>query len=370
MKRLIVADKKRKLEPRSSGVLEHVSQLPSTLPLLALAAAAVISPLAASATVHFAIPPLIDRLRRTGSTVVDVLKPDGGMVPRPAGPVLTAGFMVAGAVAYAAFQSVEILAVMLTALSCFVVGYVDDKRVMGGWFKPVALAAAASPILLLGAYDSNLSFPLFGDTRIPILYLALAPLMICITGNTANSIDVMNGLLSGFMAITGAALTAALVILQNYEMAVISLSLVAVSAAYYRYHRIPCRIFPGDSGALMLGGAYGAIAICGGVEIVAAVAMLPAIINSFLFLASVKRIVEHRQVAKKSTVVTDDFRIKCSGVKGASISLVGLIAGPVPHTEAQVVSAVFKLAAISSGLAVLTALMMTWSIGSGWWPQA
>ena len=328
----------------------------SALVMIAVAAAAAA---AAFATVRLATPPLIRYLRNTGSVVVDVFKPEGGMVARPAGPVLVAGLLAAGVILYVYFQSVEILAVMLVTLACFVVGYVDDRRVMGGWFKPVALAAAAAPILLLGAYDAGLAFPLFGETNIPLLYLALAPIMICITGNTANSIDVMNGLLSGFMVIAGAALTASLLIVQNYEMAMMSMSLVVVSAAYYRYHKIPCRIFPGDSGALALGGMYGAIAICGGVEVVAAVALLPAIVNSFLFLASVKRIVEHRKLKKNSTVLTEDYRIRCSDEKGAPISLVGLIAGPVPHTEAQVVSAVFKLALMSGLLAVLSAALMT-----------
>ena len=326
---------------------------------LLLLAVAVVSPAVGYVIVYFTTPILAGYLKRKGMVVVDVFKPHQSMVPRPAGPVLVAGLVSACAVSYAIFGSVEILAVMLVTVACFVVGYVDDKRIMGGWFKPVALAAAAAPILLLGTYDHYLSFPLFGDVNIPLLYLALAPLLICITGNTANSIDVMNGLLSGFMIIAGAALSAALVILQNYEMAILSLSLVAVSAAYYRYHKIPCKIFPGDSGSLVLGGMYGAIAICGGVEIVAAVALLPAIVNSFLFLVSVKKIVDHRLVEKKSTILTDDFRVRCSGEKDASISLVGLIAGTVPHTEAQVVSAVFKLAVLSGGLAILTAVMMT-----------
>ena len=327
-------------------------------PLL-LVVAAVLSAVIGYVVVYFTTPLFARYLKRKGMMVVDVFKPNKLMVPRPAGPVLVVGLVSACVVLYVIFGSVEILAVMLVTIACFVVGYVDDKKIMSGWFKPVALAAAATPILLLGAYDHHLSFPLFGAVNIPLLYIALAPLLICITGNTANSIDVMNGLLSGFMVIAAAALSVALAILQNYEMAILSLSLVAVSAAYYKYHKIPCKIFPGDSGSLVLGGMYGAIAICGGVEIVAAVALLPAIVNSFLFLISVKKIVDHRLVEKKSTILTDDFRVRCSGEKGASISLVGLIAGPVPHTEAQVVSAVFKLAVLSGGLAILTAVMMT-----------
>ena len=77
----------------------------------------------------------------------------------------------------------------------------DDRKVMGGWFKPATLAIAAIPIILLGTYDTDLAFPLFGTVQIPALYLALIVLMIPITGNTINSIDVLNGVASGFMII-------------------------------------------------------------------------------------------------------------------------------------------------------------------------
>ena len=59
--------------------------------------------------------------------------------------------------------------------------------------------------------------PLFGEVQIPILYLAIIIFMIVITGNTVNSIDVANGIASGFMVIASFALSVALFILQNYE---------------------------------------------------------------------------------------------------------------------------------------------------------
>ena len=60
---------------------------------------------------------------------------------------------------------------------------------------------AALPIIFLGTYDSDLTFPLFGDVQIPLLYVGLIIFMIPITGNTINSIDVLNGVASGFMVI-------------------------------------------------------------------------------------------------------------------------------------------------------------------------
>ena len=229
---------------------------------------------------------------------------------------------------------------------------------MGGWFKPVTLAIAALPIIFLGAYDSNLTFPLFGDVQIPLLYLGLIIFMIPITGNTINSIDVLNGVASGFMVIASFTLSICLFILQNYEIAIVSLPLGFVSLAFYKYHKIPSKIFPGDSGALTFGAMYGVIAIIGGVEIIAAIALLPAVINSFLFLASVKRVVEHRQIKGKPVEHTDDFKLKATNDKTAPVTLVRLILAGGPLTEKQVGFVIFKLAIFSGILAIITAFMM------------
>ena len=100
------------------------------------------------------------------------------MVARPGGPSIIAGILISGIVLYAFFPKMEIIAILITTSLAFFVGLVDDKKTMGGWFKPLALAATAIPILLLGAYDSDLSFPLFGDVKIPLLYLGVVVIMI------------------------------------------------------------------------------------------------------------------------------------------------------------------------------------------------
>ena len=307
-------------------------------------------------------PPLIKILEKRNFAVKDVNKKENIMVVRPGGPAIIAGIIASELVLYAFLQMNEILAILITTSAAFVIGYVDDRKVMGGWFKPVALAISAIPIIALGAYDSNLAFPLFGTVQIPALYLVLIIFMIPITGNTINSIDVLNGVASGFMVIASFSLSICLVIVQNYEIAIVSLPLGFVSLAFYKYHKIPSKIFPGDSGALTLGAMYGAIAIVGGVEIIAAVALLPAVINSFLFLSSVKRIVEHRQIKGKPVEHTDDFRLKATDDKKAPVTLVRLILAGGPMSEKQVAFTIFKLAIFSGILAIITAFMMGASI--------
>ena len=319
---------------------------------------AIISCITAFFIVFFMTPPLIKFLEKRNFAVKDMNKKEDVMVVRPGGPALIVGIIVSELVLYAFLQLNEILAIIITTSAAFVIGYVDDRKVMGGWFKPVTLAVAAIPIIAFGAYDTGLAFPLFGMVQIPVLYIALIFFMIPITGNTINSIDVLNGVASGFMVIASFSLSICLFIVQNYEIAIVSLPLGFVSLAFYKYHKIPSKIFPGDSGALTLGAMYGAIAIVGGVEIIAAVALLPAVINSFLFLSSVKKIVEHRQVKGTPVDHTDDFRLRATNDKSAPITLVRLILAGGPLSEKQVGFAIFKLAIFSGILAIITAFMM------------
>ena len=311
-------------------------------------------------TVYFFTPLLIKFLEKRNLTVKDFHRKGGAMVARPGGPAIISGIVASEMALYVLMPivRVEISAIVITTILAFFVGLVDDKKVMGGWFKPLALALTAVPIILLGAYDTDLAFPLFGAVKIPLLYIVVAIFMIPITGNTINSIDVLNGVASGFMVIASSVLTISLIILENYEIAIASLSLVFVSLAFYKYHKFPSKIFPGDSGALTLGAMYGAIAIVGEVEVIAAIALGPAIINSFLFLSSMKRIVEHREIKSKPVVLTDDYKLKATSDKDASVTLVRLIVAGGQLTEKEIGSVIFKLTVFSGFLAILTAFLM------------
>ena len=320
--------------------------------------AAIATSVIAFVIVYVSTPFLIKFLEKRNLTVKDFNKKEEVMIVRPGGPSIIAGILGAEFSLYVFFPSNAILAIIITTSLAFIVGLLDDRKVMGGWFKPLALAVSAVPIILLGVYDTSLTFPLFGDVNIPILYLALIIFMIPVTGNTINSIDVLNGVASGFMVIASFALSISLFIMQNYEIAIASLPLGFTALAFYKYHKVPSKIFPGDSGALTFGAMYGAIAIIGQVEIIAAVALLPAIINSFLFLSSMKKIVEHRQIGAKPVTHTEDFKLKATSEKDAPITLVRLVLGAGPLSEKQVGYFIFKLAIFSGILAIITAFMM------------
>jgi len=249
-----------------------------------------------------------------------------------------------------------VLAILLTTAIAFLIGYIDDSRVMPGWFKPVALLAAAIPLVVLdnfigGVYPDSLNL-IFGRAYIPILHIPLIFVIIPITGNTINSIDVLNGVASGFLIIATIPLLASIAIFGSSEVFLATLPLLFATIAFYKYHKLPSRIFPGDSGTLLLGAMYGAVAIAGSSEIIGVIALLPAVMNSFLFLASVKRIVEHRQVRARPTILTDDFKLAASTDNAAPATLVRLIVVDTPLGEREVACQIFKLAIFTALLAL------------------
>ncbi len=303
--------------------------------------------------VYFLMPAAIKSLVAKGKVVQDYHKPGKPPVPRPAGPVLMAGIAAAELVVYAVTMNVGVLAILASTVIAFAVGYVDDRRVMPGWFKPAALLLAAVPMVVLGAHGDYLNL-VFGSAFIPLLYIPLIFVVMPVAGNTVNSIDVLNGVASGVIAIATVPLLAASAIFGNVEVLVAGLPLLFASVAFFKYHKYPSRIFPGDSGTLLLGAMYGAIAIAGKAEIIGVVALLPAVINSFLFLSSVKRIVEHRQVRARPVELLDDYRLAASKEKEAPATLVRLMLADGPLAEKEIAGRIFRLAAFSAGLAFAT----------------
>ena len=90
----------------------------------------------------FLMPVAIRSLAAKGSVVPDAHKRDRPMIPRPAGPIIMVGIAAAEIVLYLLTMNTAVLAVLLSTAVAFAVGYVDDIRVMPGWFKPMALLAA------------------------------------------------------------------------------------------------------------------------------------------------------------------------------------------------------------------------------------
>ena len=313
--------------------------------------------------VLFTTPKIISSLIAKGEVVEDYHKPDKPAVPRPAGPVLLIGIASAEIVLYLLTLNIKVIAILLTSIIAFIVGFIDDRKIMPGWFKPIALIAAAIPLIALGAHGTHLNL-IFGSASIPLLYIPLILVIISIVGNTINSIDVFNGVASGFVIIAMIPLLVSIAIFGSNEVFVAALPLLFGTIAFYKYHKYPSKIFPGDSGTLLIGAMYGAVAITGNSEIIGTIALLPAVMNSFLFLATVKKIVEHRQVKVRPVVLMDDFKLAATKERNAPTTLVRLILAEGPLSEKEIGYQIFKLAIFTSLLAFIS-IVIQYSFLSG-----
>jgi UDP-N-acetylglucosamine--dolichyl-phosphate N-acetylglucosaminephosphotransferase len=253
------------------------------------------------------------------------------------------------------------LALILVTAIAGAIGILDDIYTLSGVLKPVLLIMASFPILILGAYNFHIEFPIFGDVRLSVIYPILVLLAIPVTANTVNTIDVLNGAVSGFIAISSIPLILALAFKGSIDTVLMVLPLLSVALGFFIFHRFPSKIFPGDSGSLSLGAIYGAIVIVGGIEIIGVVALLPAILNSFFFLSSVRRLVEGRTIKLRPINVLSENRLEASKNGSAPITLVRLILADGPLVEKEIVQNILKLAAFSSFLAIVTAIL-TWVI--------
>jgi len=304
---------------------------------------------------------LIKVLRRGGWLVEDVHKPGKSLVPRPAGPALIISILVGEAVLYCFTFDVRVAALSSAFLIAGLIGLVDDVKRLKGYYKPLLLIFASLPILLLGAYVPYLRFPLYGKSvRLFIVYPLLVLAALPVTANTINTIDVFNGVVSSFVFIASIPFLVAFALQGDWIMLTAALPLLASTAVFYLFfHRYPSKIFPGDSGTLALGSLYGALAICGRAEVVGVIALLPAILNSFFFLSSVKKIIEHREVKERPIKILPDFRLAASPSREAPLTLTRMILAKGPLNEVEVAKAITILAAFAAILAIITAIL-TW----------
>jgi UDP-N-acetylmuramyl pentapeptide phosphotransferase/UDP-N-acetylglucosamine-1-phosphate transferase len=198
-----------------------------------------------------------------------------------------------------------------------------------------------------------------------LIYPLLVLIAIPVVTNTINTIDVLNGVVSGFILIACIPVTFDIYLRvvsgkTDPIVLVAMIPIITASGAFFIFHRYPSKIFPGDSGSITLGAAYGTMAIIGGAELVAVVAILPAILNSFFFLSTMKRLVEHRQIKNQPTTLLDDGRVIATDDPKAPVTLMRMLVARGALSEEQIARDIFKLTLYCAFLAGITAFL-TWT---------
>ena len=315
--------------------------MPSGLVEVGLLLLSFVVPLAA---VLIGLPPFLRFLTRRGWTSDDAHKTLKTKVPEPAGPALFLAAIAGEIVVAIGFSSWVPVAVSLGAGVAFAVGLADDLFVLGGKTKPLLLLLAGVAFVSFLAiipdlYLPVITFPILGDTAPHlIIYTALAVVAFPVVSDAFNMMDAFNGEISWFTLLTSLALLAGVSLhaayVSGFSLARVgaTLPLVAVAAGFLLFNRYPSKAFDGDSGSLLFGAMFAGLAITGGVEIAAIIAITPAILNSFYTLSSVRGFVERRKMPSRPTYV---------GVEGM------LYPSTEPHTPNTLVRLVLLAGALT-----------------------
>lgn len=194
------------------------------------------------------------------------------------------GFIVAIVLAYALSSliagaaDVKITVVLLLALSCGLIGLVDDmskvaNRANKGISAPLRLILEAllggsfGLILLIVMPDcQNIFCPILTrQWHMPgWLLVFLSTFLVTATTNAINLHDGMDGLAAGTTAMVLASMAFMLASVGNLGMAGLAISATGALLAFLVFNRYPAKIFMGDTGSLFLGGLLAGLTLAGG----------------------------------------------------------------------------------------------------------
>ena len=297
-------------------------------------------------------------LRREGKTVPDVHKREKPMVPRPGGPAIFISLLIPALILFLLNGDRRILGVLILASIGFFIGLCDDFKRLGGREKVLLLTLPGIALVLSGIYFPKPILPFIGVTRLTIIYPVLLVLASTIVANGVNMIDIFNGLVSSVMMISTIPILLASIMRNDLTLAFLSVIFLCSLIGFLLRHRYPSKIFPGDSGAMLMGLFYLGLVVEGRMEVIGIVALLPVILNGFLILSTIGGFIEHSNIAKRPVSVVlrggGEPLLISSKEEGAPITLARLVVSREGLTERDVVLNIVLLSIFSSILAIAT----------------
>ncbi|MCX8180568.1 MAG: hypothetical protein N3E41_04195 [Thermofilaceae archaeon] len=312
-------------------------------------------------------PRLAELMHRIGHTRPDVHKKGHPQVAYSGGIAIYVALFPS--VALIALQRphlmLHVLTLTLTYTIAFIVGLVDDFKVLSGRLKTLLSFLTVIPIVIFSALFPSVFnlgrplVPLLGRLRLTLIYWVLLPFVTAGPANLVNMLDVFNGVMPLSTLTVTFALSVSVLVLGLEDKVLFLLPLLGTLLGYLPYNKLPARVFNGDSGSLLVGAYIGGVAALLNLEFIVAVSLLPHIVNGALVIISARGFREHRQMEERPVIVRGDFKLAASESSRAPVSLTRLIlALDGPLGEQQVVKRLVSLTAVSSILAVISAYLI------------
>ena len=157
------------------------------------------------------------------------------------------------------------------------VGVADDLIDLSQKYKPFLIVAASIPLMAALWGRVGMFVPTIGYVNFGLLYpLVAVPLAVTTSANFSNLLAGFNGLESGCAAISIGTLSYLSWMTGHAAIAVFGAILTSALLGFLFLNWYPAKIFPGDTGTLIAGGALAAIGLASGLEFEAVVLSIPA----------------------------------------------------------------------------------------------
>lgn len=177
------------------------------------------------------------------------------------------------------FEDVS-LSIILGASVIMITGFIDDKFQIKPWQKLLGQFIATVIILSDGLFIKYLTIP-FSEQSIQISFWVAIPIsLLWIIGvtNSVNLIDGLDGLASGVSIIAAGAIFVMAIIMNDIQVALLSIALIGATLGFLFFNFYPAKIFMGDTGSLLLGFLLSVLSIIGFKQVTMVTLIIPLVI--------------------------------------------------------------------------------------------
>ena len=312
------------------------------LPQLPLYVIAIICGLLSFLVTRLTMPKIIKKLEAAEIVGKDIHKSWKPVVAEMGGFGILFGFIIGmfSGIYMHDVLTFPLIIVLLVILLVGIIGIVDDLLALSSKEKFFLLFLAGLPLIWVA------------PPNVGLIYLIVIPIALSIGSNLTNMLAGLNGIESGLGVISMTSLTIACIILGKYDVTIISMSMLGSLIAFLYFNRYPAKIFPGDTGTLIIGAAIVSIAFIGRVKLIAFIVLMPNIIDAVLKFYSAG--VMNRQ-QQKPTQLNDEGKL-VRPEKGFK-SLIRLVLRR-PIAEKDAVKIIWGIGIVFGVLGIIVALIM------------
>ncbi|MCF2141950.1 MAG: hypothetical protein K9W44_18015 [Candidatus Lokiarchaeota archaeon] len=311
-------------------------------------------------------PYIISWMKRKGYVGYDIHKKDRPETAESGG----IGFSITIIIGFTLISLVfpifwhELFIFNLTIAIATIVGWIDDRKQLSSLKKIILMFVTGLPVFIANLpfvgfiKVSNPVLPVLGRLQLTIIYPLTLPIIIIVMTNTVNMLEGYNGEGSGTTSIALIFMILASFLIGSSQGIIYGMITFAGIFAFFLYNKYPAKIFPGDTGTLVIGASIALVGIFGSIETIMILVMLPQIFNSFYVIASVRGFKESHTIGKKDIYLLENDLIIASKEPDAPLTLPRLLTATSALSEKDLVSHFFGLSIISGVFSLLAALLM------------